>query len=87
MPMKVILRLAYRLLVNDKSKFMAFLLGINFAVFGRWAQALPKRSLTCKRGWIYAVAFAAELRNFSIRSKTCMAGRHCATLALGSRFS
>ena len=31
--MKGILRLAYKLLVNDKSKFTALLLGITFAVF------------------------------------------------------
>jgi putative ABC transport system permease protein len=31
--MKGILKLAYKLLVNDKAKFKALLLGITFAVF------------------------------------------------------
>ena len=31
--MKGILKLAYKLLVNDKAKFTALLLGITFAVF------------------------------------------------------
>src|SRR6266851_7704147 len=35
----------------------------------------------------YALAFAAELRNLSIRSRTSIAVTHWATLALGSRFS